>query len=280
LTAANLIMRLWQRPQERVRCLGYLLFLGGIACLAVGLGWGRAHWGKSAGFIPRYVTLAAPALFTVYFAWQDGGRFGGRLVQMVTFTLLCGVLAINMQKGLEGGRELRAKLAPFERDVAAGTPPAVLASMYSTPAHRLYPFPDRFADFLRMLRAAGIGNFRSLPDEGVAVQSGAKAVTASKHVGVHEAADGVIAGWAWDPKRPNSPIKVEILADDESIATVTADLLRADLLREGIGDGKHGFQYPLPANLKDGRPHLIRVRIAGANTDLKRTPRSVTVPPQ
>jgi hypothetical protein len=52
-----------------------------------------------------------------------------------------------------------------------------------------------------------------------------------------------IAGWAWDSKRPDQRIVVEIFLDGQQVAQVTADQYREDLKRNQIGDGRHGFAY-------------------------------------
>jgi hypothetical protein len=85
----------------------------------------------------------------------------------------------------------------------------------------------------------------------------------------------VISGWAWDGKQPTSPVAVDIFDGDTRLATVRADLFREDLLLAQMGDGKHGFRYPTPAGLQDGKPHTIRVRIAGIGKDLDGSPKSL-----
>jgi hypothetical protein len=94
--------------------------------------------------------------------------------------------------------------------------------------------------------------------------------------GVHDPGDGrTITGWAWDSSRPDSPVEVVILDGDRPLATVTADRFRPDLLGAGKGNGRHGFIYPMPTKLKDGRKHHVAVRIAGTDFDLRGTPRSI-----
>jgi hypothetical protein len=94
--------------------------------------------------------------------------------------------------------------------------------------------------------------------------------------GVHDPGDGrTIRGWAWDSSRPDSPLEVAIFDGDRPLATVMADRFRPDLLRAGKGNGRHGFVYRIPAELKDGRKHLVAARIAGTNVDLGGTPRSI-----
>lgn len=94
--------------------------------------------------------------------------------------------------------------------------------------------------------------------------------------GFHDIAscDGIV-GWGWDQKRPDEAIKVEIYDGTNLIATVTADLFRQDLLDNRKGNGKHGFVYDLPPQLKDGKPHSIRVAFAGSSVDLGNTPKQI-----
>ena len=97
------------------------------------------------------------------------------------------------------------------------------------------------------------------------------------YAGVHEVANcNVISGWAWDQNDPNSPINVAIYADNLLIATVLAIQFRQDLVDSGIGNGFHAFSFNVPASLKNGQPHSIRVRFSGTSSNLSSTPRSIT----
>jgi hypothetical protein len=80
-----------------------------------------------------------------------------------------------------------------------------------------------------------------------------------------------IVGWAWDSTRPNTPVRVELFDGDKLLATVPADMARRDLAQNGIGNGKHGFVYPVPRELRDGKPHSIRGKIAGTSVGLRKT---------
>jgi hypothetical protein len=92
--------------------------------------------------------------------------------------------------------------------------------------------------------------------------------------GVHDITNcnGII-GWAWDKNRPNDPVEVDVYDGDTLLATMIADQFRKDLLDAGIGNGKHSFLFPVPPRLKDGSPHLIRMKFSGAKVDLAHTPK-------
>jgi hypothetical protein len=86
-----------------------------------------------------------------------------------------------------------------------------------------------------------------------------------------------IGGWAWDKNQPDTPIKVDIYDGDKLIGTATADVFRKDLQDEGMGNGKHGFSYPTPDSLKDGKPHTVRVKTSGTNIEIGGSPKVVTL---
>jgi len=90
--------------------------------------------------------------------------------------------------------------------------------------------------------------------------------------------DGIF-GWAWEPRQPNTPIQLDIYDGNRRLARVTANVFRQDLAKAGRGNGKHGFAYPLPAGLKNGRPHSMRVKVAGTNVVLRGSSKSITCMP-
>jgi alginate O-acetyltransferase complex protein AlgJ len=101
------------------------------------------------------------------------------------------------------------------------------------------------------------------------------------YAGFHDVADcEQIYGWAWDRNNPHAVLDVEIYDGETLLDTVAADIYREDLLQAGIGSGEHGFSTPLPSALRDGRPHSIRVKVAGSNFNLKNTPKSLTCAPK
>ncbi len=94
--------------------------------------------------------------------------------------------------------------------------------------------------------------------------------------GYFDVADcNVLAGWAWDQVRPNTPISVDIYSDGVQIATAVADVSRPDLAAAGFGNGAHGFVLATPNAVKDGASHAIDARFGGTSTRLTASPRSL-----
>jgi RHS repeat-associated protein len=99
-------------------------------------------------------------------------------------------------------------------------------------------------------------------------------VNGSAFEGFHDGADcDKIFGWAWDSTQPNTAISVDIYDGANKIATVLAGDFRPDLTSKG--NGKHAFNYPTPASLKNGQSHSITVKFGGTNTNLSTTPKSL-----
>ncbi|MCB2187247.1 MAG: class I SAM-dependent methyltransferase [Deltaproteobacteria bacterium] len=72
--------------------------------------------------------------------------------------------------------------------------------------------------------------------------------TASQgQIQVDNVRDGRVVGWAFDPGRPELALELEVLVGGQVVDRVTADQLRPDLAAHGMGDGRHGFVYHIPA---------------------------------
>jgi hypothetical protein len=67
-----------------------------------------------------------------------------------------------------------------------------------------------------------------------------------------------LLGWAWMPATPDLRVEVEVRLGAEIIAQTVADLPRADLATNGIGDGRHAFEVAIPVSAK-ARPSELRV---------------------
>jgi hypothetical protein len=90
---------------------------------------------------------------------------------------------------------------------------------------------------------------------------------------------GSVVGWIWDKRQPNSAIQLDIYDGDTKVDTLTASELRQDLVAAGMGNGIHGFNYPIPARLKDGKPHSIWAAVPGTDYNMyKSAPKKITCP--
>ena len=114
-------------------------------------------------------------------------------------------------------------------------------------------------------------------DEGAVLPPGFGGTASSCALqGTHESSSCTeVRGWAWDPMFPNGQISVDILVDGVYAATVPADVLRSDLVGTR-GDGRHGFAWPIPAALKNGKRHKISVRFAESTDLLAGKPAPIT----
>jgi hypothetical protein len=85
---------------------------------------------------------------------------------------------------------------------------------------------------------------------------------------------GSVRGWAFDSANPTTRVRLEVLVDGACIGHVVANRHRADLAQTGnFGDGRHGFDFRLPAALEPGQ--LVAVRRAADAVALPGSPRQV-----
>lgn len=157
----------YRSPQERLRALGLLLFLGAVAGMAAGVGWGRAaDYGSDRAFSRHYVALAVLSLCAVYVAWEAVGLRGKGLLTWGLLGLAVAALPPNTREGLEAARHRHAQLARVERDVRSGLPALVLGEWH---ANRLLPYRHRYTGYLEdcmcMLCRARIGPWREKGEE-------------------------------------------------------------------------------------------------------------------
>lgn len=75
-----------------------------------------------------------------------------------------------------------------------------------------------------------------------------------------------ITGWALDAQAPGQPVVVEVLADGVPVGQATAHGFRPDLAQAGKAQGACEFRLPVPAALRDGRPHAVAARVLGTST--------------
>jgi hypothetical protein len=83
-----------------------------------------------------------------------------------------------------------------------------------------------------------------------------------------------LSGWALNRRSPNTALNVSLYdgTNPTPLATVAANQFRSETVYCSGDNGLHGFNFTVPASLKDGQPHSIRVKIANTNVALSGTP--------
>lgn len=84
-------------------------------------------------------------------------------------------------------------------------------------------------------------------------------------VGYVEAATPArVLGWAWAPGSPADAVRVELRLGDAVVAEAAADMPREDLVRNGVGDGRHAFDLPVPETHRARAAELtVHARLSG-----------------
>ena len=80
------------------------------------------------------------------------------------------------------------------------------------------------------------------------------------------------SGWCCNTQAPGDKVVLELSADGVVLGTVVADLMRADLLAGGIGDGRHAFCWTAPRPLSTDERVNMRVRVQSSGEELARLP--------
>jgi len=80
---------------------------------------------------------------------------------------------------------------------------------------------------------------------------------------VEQASDGIVSGWAYRSGAPAWRVWVRVIVDGVEACSGVADLDRPSLAQAGIGDGRHGFRFELPAVLPETGHHRVQVQAEG-----------------
>ena len=150
------------RGSDRRRALALLLFLGGSAVLALGVGVGRAADPFGEDMPIRYVLLAVPGLCAGYIAWSSYGASDrmGRRMPVLALAAIVVVLPVNTHEGLQWRDYYRSGVDAFEGDVAAGISRVDLARRHR--AFLLHWNEPLLATNMKLLSEAGIGPFPAI----------------------------------------------------------------------------------------------------------------------
>lgn len=82
-----------------------------------------------------------------------------------------------------------------------------------------------------------------------------------------------IHGWAWDSAFPQKKVVVLLKVNGVAVGSAIANRFRPDLVGAGVGDGRHGFEFPLPADIQ--RLWSVEAMIEGTNVPLTPTSDSI-----
>jgi hypothetical protein len=163
-----LITSLGKSPASRTFIGGQICFLGGFLILAGAIAWGRAGIGAEAALTGRYITLAALSACWLYSVVViDVRPIVHRSLPILLVALAACMLWPNTTAGYRHALGLREIYGAFKTDMAAGTPPVVLADKYNT-APQAIGFSyliRRFPGWLVMMHHSGHAEFRRLKSE-------------------------------------------------------------------------------------------------------------------
>ncbi len=119
--------------------------------------------------------------------------------------------------------------------------------------------------------AIGSANFHPIPlNKQAAIGSAILAGKVPTYQGAHDYINcGMVmtSGWASDASVPNTPVSVDLVVDNQVVATQRADHYRGDI------GASHGFVFYL-FPYRDGRTHQVAVRYSGTTTLLPGSPKS------
>ncbi|HEV8111931.1 MAG TPA: hypothetical protein VGR31_04090 [Planctomycetota bacterium] len=149
VTTWMLVRGVRRRTAPEIGRIGLLASIAATVCLAVGLSLVRAQFGWRNGFQPRYVTLTAPLLCAVHFAWSSyGGSAGGTLVRAALALALAAALPLNVRVGQAYAAQQSRRAAELDALVRNGARASEIVRCYS---EHFYPYPARTRGILQTL---------------------------------------------------------------------------------------------------------------------------------
>jgi MoaA/NifB/PqqE/SkfB family radical SAM enzyme len=81
--------------------------------------------------------------------------------------------------------------------------------------------------------------------------------------------DNSVLGWAVDLRDPHKTVTVDVYSGDRLIGSAVADRFREDLLRAGMGHGRHAFACDLP-EVDHPTTITLKARVRGSDNFLRR----------
>lgn len=83
--------------------------------------------------------------------------------------------------------------------------------------------------------------------------------------------NGHICGWAADIEKQNDALEIVLFINGIKVGETTANVLRPDLEKAGIGTGKYGFKFPLPDNFQTESDLVIDTLLKSTGTALAKS---------
>lgn len=100
-----------------------------------------------------------------------------------------------------------------------------------------------------------------------------EAVSAPRAPGKLDSADRhSLTGWCQDSSRSEAPVSLIITDNDKLVGRVLANLFRSDLEKDGVGSGRHAFDFQFPHPLLPSEKHVIHVRRELDGVDVEGSP--------
>ncbi|MBO0699916.1 MAG: hypothetical protein J2P46_16075, partial [Zavarzinella sp.] len=162
LVAIQIAVRL---RSDQARAVGLLLFVGGAATVAFGIGWGRSGFLDDMGFAWRYGWVTGPAVWAAYFTWLICGGRVSVYGPLALFGVALILAPFNTASGfLDAEKVLRPRENAWEADARAGMSEEQLARTH---------YPDygptgqaEIREAVRLMRAHRYTYYESPGEEG------------------------------------------------------------------------------------------------------------------
>jgi hypothetical protein len=149
-------------PGERLRATGVILFIGAMGCLALALGWGRAGLTSEAGLASRYICLSAPWLCSIYFGFLIAGTPVSRFV-ITSLVIVSALMAFpNTSAGFAEAQNRYYNMWHVKHYLEVGLSAEEFGARYSRPPPMLLQYESDLANYVKMLRRAGVHYYRNI----------------------------------------------------------------------------------------------------------------------
>jgi hypothetical protein len=169
-TVLRLLTVALRSANERPRALGMVAILGAMCTAAGAVGYSRSGLGPSMGLASRYVTLTAPLLAVIYFAWLIYGTgIARRAVHIGLLLLLCLSFRGAIAAGLEHGKMVKEAERRVERRLLARAPATEVVRKTGL---FFEPNSESVRTLYGMLKQAQVGAFKYFNDDRMAMVPG------------------------------------------------------------------------------------------------------------